>query len=234
MVDSATELKNIIEAALFASESPLSVQKVLSLFPDDARPTRDEVLGALEEVQADCGDRGVTLKKVGSGYRFQSKEKYAPWLRRLSELRPPRYSRALLETLAIIAYRQPVTRGDIEEIRGVSVSTETIRTLLNREWIRQLGQREVPGRPALYGTTKAFLDYFNLNSLNELPTLVAKRDPAVIAQELNLALPLEQADTLSDGVDADSISEAKAGESGSEAHRGTLVAVSAEPKIPAR
>lgn len=192
IVEGKSELKNIIEAVLLASELPLPVQRILALFPDDARPTREEVLNALGELERDCDGRGIELKQVGNGYRFQSKEKYAAWMRKLSETRPARYSRALLETLAIIAYRQPVTRGDIEEIRGVSVSTETIRTLLNREWIRQLGQRDVPGRPALYGTTKTFLDYFNLKTLSELPALAERRETAVIAQELNLTLPLEE------------------------------------------
>ncbi|MDH3692142.1 MAG: SMC-Scp complex subunit ScpB [Gammaproteobacteria bacterium] len=186
------ELKSIIEALLLASEQPLSVQKILSLFPDDAQPSRDDVMGAIEQLSEDCDGHGIELKRVGAGYRFQSRQKYAPWLRKLSEMRPPRYSRALLETLAIIAYRQPVTRGDIEEIRGVSVSSETIRTLLDREWIRQLGHRDVPGRPALYGTTKTFLDYFDLKSLTELPMLPERRDTMVIAQELNLTLPLEE------------------------------------------
>ena len=187
-----SELKNIVEAALFASEIPLSVAKLIGLFPRDAAPNREEIKTVLDELDQDYVDRGIQLKRVGKAYRFQSCEKFSPWLRRLNEGRSPRYSRALLETLAIIAYRQPVTRGDIEEIRGVTVSTETIKTLLNREWIKQVGQREVPGRPALFGTTQRFLEYFDLLSLSELPPLMEKREPAEIARELNLRLPLEE------------------------------------------
>ncbi len=132
----------------------------------------------------------MELKKIGSGYRFQSRERYAPWLRRLNEGRPPRFSRAQLETLSIIAYRQPVTRGDIEEIRGVSVSPDIIRALLERGWIREVGHRDVPGKPALIATTQEFLAYFNLTSLRELPELSAKREISEIAEELNLTLPV--------------------------------------------
>ena len=191
MTSYKSELKNIVEAALFASETPLSIANLIGLFPRDAAPTREEVKTVLDELDKDYADRGIQLKRVGKAYRFQSHEKFSPWLRRLNEGRTPRYSRALLETLAIIAYRQPVTRGDIEEIRGVTVSTETIKTLLSREWIKQVGQREVPGRPALFGTTQRFLEYFNLLSLSELPPLMEKREPAEIARELNLRLPLE-------------------------------------------
>ncbi len=191
MAEDSHELRNIIEAALLACPSPLSVSKLVALFPDEARPAREEVHAALAELEAACAERGVELCRVGNGYRFQTKQRYAPWLRKLSETRPPRYSRALLETLAIIAYRQPVTRGDIEEIRGVAVSTETMRTLLDREWVRQVGYRDVPGRPALYATTRQFLEYFNLGGLKELPTLIEKRTPNEIATELNLSLPLD-------------------------------------------
>lgn len=188
----AGELKHIVEAALFASETPLSVARLIGLFPRDAAPTREDIKSALDELDQDYADRAIELKRVGKAYRFQSRDKFSPWLRKLNEGRAPRYSRALLETLAIIAYRQPVTRGDIEEIRGVTVSTETMRTLLNREWIKQVGQREVPGRPALFGTTQRFLEYFNLLSLSELPPLMEKREPTEIARELNLRLPLEE------------------------------------------
>ena len=191
VTEAQNELKKIIEAALFASETPLSVARLIGLFPRDAAPTRDEIKAALMALAEDYAGRGIELKRVGKAYRFQSKEKYATWLRKLNEGRAPRYSRALMETLAIIAYRQPVTRGDIEEIRGVTVSTETMRTLLDREWVRQVGQREVPGRPALFGTTQQFLEHFNLLNLSELPPLMEKREPADIARELNLRLPLE-------------------------------------------
>lgn len=192
MTDPTDELKHIVEAALFANETPLSVARLIGLFPKDATPAREDIKTVLAQLEGEYADRGIELKRVGKAYRFQSREKYATWLRKLNEGRPPRYTRALLETLAIIAYRQPVTRGDIEEIRGVSVSTETMRTLLNREWIRQLGQREVPGRPDLFGTTPHFLAYFNLGSLSDLPALTEKREPAEIADELNLRLPLEE------------------------------------------
>jgi segregation and condensation protein B len=190
---SKSELKFIVEAALFASEAPLKVGALIKLFPPKAAPARDEIKDALKALQQDYKDRGIELKRVGKAWRFQSCERYSPWLRKLNEGRAPRYSRALLETLAIIAYRQPVTRGDIEEIRGVTVSSETMRTLLGREWVKQVGQREVPGRPALFGTTQKFLEYFNLNSLSELPPLMDRREPEEIARELNLRLPLEDA-----------------------------------------
>ena len=175
--ENSNDLKSIVEAALFASETPLTVAKLISLFPRDGAPDREEIKAILSELDQDYAGRGIELKRIGKAYRFQSKEKFSPWLRRINEERMPRYSRALLETLAIIAYRQPVTRGDIEEIRGVTVSTETMRILLNREWVKQVGQREVAGRPALFGTTQRFLEYFNLTSLSELPALMEKREP---------------------------------------------------------
>ncbi len=191
MSKSTLELKNIIEAALLVADSPLSTSKLLALFPRDAQPSRDEIQAVINELCQDYQDRGVEIMKIGNAYRFQSCERYAPWLQRLSDSRPPRYSRALLETLSIIAYRQPVTRGDIEDIRGVSVSSDTIRTLLNREWIRQVGHRDVPGRPGLFGTTQQFLEYFNLKSLSELPILIEKRDLDEIARDMNLELPID-------------------------------------------
>ena len=192
MSKSKNELKLIIEAALFASEIPLKVGSLIKLFPHGAAPERDEIKVALKLLQQDYKDRGIELRRVGKAWRFQSCERYSPWLRKLNEGRSPRYSRALLETLSIIAYRQPVTRGDIEEIRGVTVSSETMKTLLDREWVKHVGQREVAGRPSLFGTTQKFLEYFNLNSLSELPPLMEKREPEDIALELNLRLPLEE------------------------------------------
>ena len=185
------ELKNIIEAALLVAGQPLTLDKMLSLFPQDSRPTRDDMRAALAELSAACADRGVELMQIDNAWRFQSKQKYAEWIVRLSEERPVRYSRALLETLAIIAYRQPVTRGEIEDIRGVAVSTDIIKTLLGREWIRQVGTRDVPGRPGLYGTTRGFLEHFNLKSLDEMPPLAELRDIDKIAAELNLSLPMD-------------------------------------------
>lgn len=164
-------LKAIIEAALLNAGHPLGIERLQALFPDDERPESDAVKAALDELAADWEGRSVELKQVASGWRFQVRSEFAPWIGRLSEERQPRYSRALLETLALIVYRQPITRAGIEEIRGVSVSSQIIRTLLEREWIRVVGHRDVPGRPALYGTTKKFLDYFNLRSLSELPPL---------------------------------------------------------------
>lgn len=194
MTDTNSELKNIIEAALLVAGQPLTIDKLLSLFPEDSRPARDEVRAALKEIETDCEQRGIELRQADQGFRFQSKEKYAEWIARLSEERPVRYSRALLETLAIIAYRQPVTRGEIEDIRGVAVSTEIIKTLLGRDWVRQVGTRDVPGRPALYGTTRGFLEHFNLRSLDELPPLIELRDIEKISAELNLRLPVDDVD----------------------------------------
>ncbi len=170
-LEADVNIKRIVEAMLFAANRPMTVRQIQETFPELEQPDTLAIQIALEEIARDYADRPVGLKQLASGYRFQVREGLSPWVTRLFEERPARYSRALLETLAIIAYRQPVTRGEIEDIRGVSVSTSIIQTMLEREWIRVLGHKEVPGRPALYGTTKQFLDYFNLKSLNELPTL---------------------------------------------------------------
>lgn len=191
MSESNTELKNIIEAALLVAGQPLTIEKMLTMFPSESAPTREEIRAVLEMLEEEYAERVVELKQIDRSWRFQTRDKYAPWITRLAEERPVRYSRALLETLAIIAYRQPVTRGDIENIRGVTVSTDIIKTLLGREWIRQVGVRNVPGRPALYGTTREFLEHFNLKNLEELPPLSALRDLDVISNELNLRLDLE-------------------------------------------
>jgi segregation and condensation protein B len=192
MSEPNTELKNIIEAALLVAGQPLTIEKMLTMFPSESPPTREEIRAVLEMLEEEYAGRVVELKQIDRSWRFQTRDKYASWITRLAEERPVRYSRALLETLAIIAYRQPVTRGDIENIRGVSVSTDIIKTLLGREWIRQVGVRNVPGRPALYGTTREFLEHFNLKNLEELPPLSALRDLDVISNELNLRLDLEQ------------------------------------------
>ncbi|WP_341326143.1 SMC-Scp complex subunit ScpB [Methylotuvimicrobium sp. KM2] len=165
------DIKRIVEALLFASDKPMTVKQLQQTFPELEQPEIETLQKAVDEIVEDYASRPVALKKVASGYRFQVKPELSFWVGRLFEEKPPRYSRALLETLAIIAYRQPVTRGDIEDIRGVAVSSNIIRTLLEREWIRIIAHKEVPGRPALYGTTKQFLDYFDLSSLHELPTL---------------------------------------------------------------
>ena len=193
MSETNIEVKNIVEAALMVAGQPLTIDKILSLFPEDSRPTREEIHAVVDVLREECTGRGVELKQIERAYRYQTREKYAPWIARLSEERPVRYSRALLETLAIIAYRQPVTRGEIEDIRGVAVSSEIMKTLLGREWIKQVGVRDVPGKPALYGTTRGFLEHFNLKGLDELPPLADLRDINKIAAELNLQLPMDDA-----------------------------------------
>ena len=189
--DQPDELKNIIEAAIMISEEPITVERILGMFTDATKPERATVKELLLELEQDYAKRGFELRCIDKGYRLQTREEYSPWLVRLSSGRLPRYSRAMLETLAIIAYRQPVTRGEIEEIRGVAVSTDIIRTLQEREWVRQVGVRDVPGKPALFGTTKGFLEYFSLEGLSQLPTLQDIRDMDTIAAELNMKLPLE-------------------------------------------
>lgn len=195
MSEQHNTIKNVLEAALLVAGQVLSVKKLASLFPEEGRPTTDEINTALQELQDDYEGRGIELVQVGKGYRFQSRQEYAEWVGRLSEERPARYSRALLETLAIIAYRQPVTRGDIEEIRGVSVSSDIIQKLSDREWVREVGHRDVPGRPALFGTTPAFLEHFGLKSLSELPPLSELRDLDEIGRELNFSLDLGDDDS---------------------------------------
>lgn len=163
--------KRVIEAAIMVAEEPLDVKKIQNLFSEEEQPETSQINVILEELAAEYANRGVILKHVASGYCFQAAYDLAPWLQRLWQEKPPRYSRAVLETLAIIAYRQPVTRTEIEAIRGVAVSTHIIRTLQERAWIREVGRKDVPGKPVLYATTQQFLDYFNLKSLEELPTL---------------------------------------------------------------
>ncbi|HCK76263.1 MAG TPA: SMC-Scp complex subunit ScpB [Gammaproteobacteria bacterium] len=180
-------IASAIEAALFSSERPLTVRDLQILF--DQKIDKELILSALDELRSDYAHRGVELVEVAGGLRFQTKAAHAPALRALRESRPPRYSRALLETLAIIAYRQPVTRGDIEDIRGVTVTPEIMRVLLDREWIRQSGSREVPGHPALFVTTPVFLEYFGLTSLKELPGLDDERQLGDIARELGIEMP---------------------------------------------
>jgi len=183
-----TELKNIIEAALLAAGEPLTVEKMQGVFPEDSRPTKDEIKTVLEALEQDYAEGGIELKKIDRSWRFQTRQKYAEYVGRLTAEKPPRYSRALLETLAIIVYRQPVTRGEIEEIRGVSVSSDIIKTLLGREWIKQVGTKDVPGHPALFGTTKEFLEHFSLTSLSDLPPLAELRDLGSISAELDQRL----------------------------------------------
>jgi len=172
----STQLKFILEAALFAANQPLSIDRMLTLFLDGVQPTRDEIRAALELLQADYAQRGVELHEVSSGFRFQTRQQFAPWIARLWEERPQRYSRALLETLSLIAYRQPITRAEIEDVRGVGVSSQIVKTLEERGWVRVVGHKDLPGRPALLATTREFLDYFNLKSLDQLPPLADIRN----------------------------------------------------------
>lgn len=196
MNDVDNKVKMIIEGLLLAAGRPLSLESIAAVFNDDERPENEELLAVLARIDDECGDRGFELTKVASGYRFQVKQELAEWVGKLWEERPPRYTRALLETLALIAYRQPITRGDIEEIRGVAVSSNIIRTLLDREWIRVVGQRDVPGRPSMFATTKQFLDYFNLESLQQLPALSEIRDIDGGAKDLGFEAELAAARVL--------------------------------------
>lgn len=170
------QLKNIIEAALLAATQPLTVQQLGDLFGEEDEVDREQLSRALEALAEDCAGRGVQLREVASGFRYQVRQDVHAFVSRLWSERASRYSRALLETLSLIAYRQPITRAEIEQIRGVAVSTHIVRTLEEREWVRVVGYRDLPGKPALFGTTKQFLDYFNLKSLDELPPLSELRD----------------------------------------------------------
>ena len=185
MTDS--KVKQIVEGLLLAAGRPLSLDQIIGLFADGEQPSRKALQTVMQAIAADCKDKGFELKQVASGYRFQVRQELSEWLTRLWQERPPRYSRALLETLALIAYRQPVTRGDIEQIRGVAVNSSMMRTLLDRQWVKVVGHREVPGRPALFATTRQFLDYFNLKSLRELPPLAEVRDLVAAQPEIGLA-----------------------------------------------
>ena len=207
------QLKNIIEAVLMSAEKPLKVIDIEALFAgDNDMPSRDDIRKTLKELGEDYDSRGFELKEVASGFRIQVRQDYSDWVGRLWEEKPARYTRALLETMALIAYRQPITRGEIEEVRGVSVSSNIIKTLMEREWIKVLGHKDVPGKPALYGTTKEFLDYFNLKSLEDLPSLAEIKDLDQIHQELDLDIDntdtvQENSDDESTGTDTDAGSE---------------------------
>jgi segregation and condensation protein B len=188
---SQEKLKNILESAMFAAQRPLAVDDLAALFEgSDWRPERKSIREALATLAEEWQERGIELKEVSSGFRFQVRKEYSGWLSSLWSERPPRYTRALLETLALIAYRQPITRGEIEDVRGVSVSPSIIKTLADREWIRVLGHRDVPGRPELFGTTHQFLESFNLKSLDELPPLSEIRDIDNVADDLFASVPL--------------------------------------------
>ncbi|MFT3930791.1 MAG: SMC-Scp complex subunit ScpB [Spongiibacteraceae bacterium] len=196
------QLQRIVEGALLAAGKPLAIDDIAALFDDNDRPSNDAIRAALTAIAEQSVGRGFELREVASGFRFQVVQEVAPWIARLWEEKPQRYSRALLETLALIAYRQPITRGDIEDIRGVAVASNIIKTLLERDWVRVVGHKDVPGRPALYATTRRFLDYFNLKNLDDLPTLAEIRD----LDSLNAELALEGADTVN-------IAEQSAGDS---------------------
>ena len=182
------KLIQIIEAALLSASRPLSIQEIQGLFPADQAPSKEDIKETLNEIEDLCAKRGVELKRVSSGYRMQVKQSLSAYIAKLWEEKPQRYSKATLETLALIAYRQPITRGEIEQIRGVSVGTQLIRGILERGWIKIVGQRDVPGRPSLYATTKEFLDYFGLQHLRELPGLPDLPD----VDSLDMELPLEE------------------------------------------
>ena len=179
-------LRKIIEGAILAAGQPMTIARLLELFDEEVAPGKDEIAAALLDIQAASAERGFELKEVASGWRFQVRDNLAPWVNRLWEEKPQKYSRALLETLALVAYRQPITRGDIEEIRGVAVSSHIMKTLLERDWVKVVGHRDVPGRPSLFATTRQFLDYFNLKSLDELPSLSEIRDLDELTPVLDL------------------------------------------------
>jgi segregation and condensation protein B len=214
----------ILEAALLAAGKPLTVAALAGLFEEHERPDNDSIRQALGQIGERCDGRGFELIEVASGWRFQVREQYSPWVGRLWQERPQKYSRALLETLALVAYRQPITRGEIEEIRGVAVSTNIIRTLHERDWIRVVGHRDVPGRPAMYATTRQFLDYFNLKSLDQLPALADLRDLETLNAELGFEpLQADEEDAAGAGGEVDAENEADAG-----AEEGLFAEVDAE------
>jgi len=191
----ATEIKHFVEAALLAAGRPLNIDQLKGLFDGRTAPEKSEIREAIATLNEEYEERGIVISEVASGFRMQVKSAMADRLQKLWEERPPRYSRALFETLALIAYRQPITRGDIEEIRGVSVSSNIVRQLLERDWVRVVGHRDVPGRPAMFGTTKGFLDYFSLKKLDDLPPLADLSDWESLRVQLNLPEVEDQAET---------------------------------------
>ncbi len=180
------KLQNILDAILLSADKPLSIDNLLKFFAEEDLVDRQAIRKALKNLQNSNENRGFELKRVASGYRYQTRAEYKQWVTKHWDERPPRYSRALLETLALIVYRQPTTRAEIEDIRGVAVSSNIIKTLLEREWIRVVGHKEVPGRPAMYGSTRQFLDYFNLESLDQMPSLAEIEDIEKLYPELDL------------------------------------------------
>ena len=233
MSESASMLVQIIEGALLAAGRALTVAQLGELFEEAERPSAVEIREALAVVSERCEDRGFELCEVASGFRFQVRQSLSPWVARLWQERPQKYSRALLETLALIAYRQPITRGEIEEIRGVAVSSNIIKTLHERDWIRVVGHRDVPGRPAMYATTRQFLDYFNLKNLDQLPALAEIRDLETLNAELGFSEPLAAANDGADqAISADLPSAAASTEDASSDAGDSDSAGAADPRAP--
>ena len=187
------KLNHIIEALLLSASRPVSIEEIEKVFVENA-PSRDEIRKSLKEIEEDCLNRGIELKKVSTGFRLQVKQDLSSYVSKLWEERPKKFSKATLETLSLIAYKQPITRGEIEEVRGVTVGTQLMRGLMERGWVKIVGQRDVPGRPSLYATTKDFLDYFGLQHLRELPDLPELPD----LKSLELELPIEETDQQED------------------------------------
>ena len=181
------KLNEILEALLLSASRPINIDEMVKVF-DDPKPSKDDIRSALNQLDEDCIERGIELKQVASGYRLQVKQNLSAYVAKLWEERPQKFSKATLETLSLIAYKQPITRGEIEEIRGVTVGTQLMRGLMERGWVKIIGQRDVPGRPSLYATTKEFLDYFGLQHLRELPELPSLPD----LNSLELQLPIEE------------------------------------------
>ena len=188
-------LSEILEALLLSASRPISIDDIIKVF-EDPKPSKDDIRNALYQIDQECLNRGIELKKIASGYRLQVKQSLSQYIAKLWEEKPQKFSKATLETLSLIAYKQPITRGEIEEIRGVSVGTQLIRGLMERGWVKVVGQRDVPGRPSLYSTTKEFLDYFGLQHLRELPELPSLPDLTTIEHEL----PIDEPDESIDGV----------------------------------
>lgn len=188
------KLSEILEALLLSASRPISIEDIVKVF-EDPKPSKDEIRKALNRIEQDCLTRGIELKKIASGYRLQVKQSLSQYIAKLWEEKPQKFSKATLETLSLIAYKQPITRGEIEEIRGVAVGTQLIRGLMERGWVKIVGQRDVPGRPSLYSTTKEFLDYFGLQHLRELPELPSLPDLTSIEHELPIDEPDESIDS---------------------------------------
>ena len=188
------KLSEILEALLLSASRPISIEDIVKVF-EDPKPSKDEIRKALNQIDQDCLTRGIELKKIASGYRLQVKQSLSQYIAKLWEEKPQKFSKATLETLSLIAYKQPITRGEIEEIRGVAVGTQLIRGLMERGWVKIVGQRDVPGRPSLYSTTKEFLDYFGLQHLRELPELPSLPDLTSIDHELPIDEPDESIDS---------------------------------------